>query len=186
MSNILLQILEDGVLTDSQGRQASFANTVLILTSNVGAREITEKNRLGFEGAEISAEEENKRIRTDVKRELKKHFRPELLGRIDEVIVFGLLDKARLEALAEKLLGELRDRAAAMEISVEFAPDAVKLLAGSEDRHQGARMLRHEITEKVENLLSEKIISGEIKAGDSVILTADGGDFRFAERQTTQ
>ena len=151
----------------------------------MGAREITEKNRLGFEGAEISAEEENKRIRTDVKRELKKHFRPELLGRIDEVIVFGLLDKARLEALAEKLLGELRDRAAAMEISVEFAPEAVKLLAGSEDRHQGARMLRHEITEKVENLLSEKIISGEIKAGDSVILTADGGDFRFAERQTT-
>lgn len=185
VSNILLQILEDGVLTDSQGRQASFANTVLILTSNVGAREITEKNRLGFEGAEISAEEENKRIRTDVKRELKKHFRPELLGRIDEVIVFGLLDKARLEALAEKLLGELRDRAAAMEISVEFAPEAVKLLAGSEDRHQGARMLRHEITEKVENLLSEKIISGEIKAGDSVILTADGGDLRFAERQTT-
>ncbi|MGN1106905.1 MAG: AAA family ATPase, partial [Huintestinicola sp.] len=176
-------ILEDGILTDSQGRQASFANTVLILTSNVGAREMTEKNRLGFEGEALSAAEENKRIRADVKRELKKQFRPELLGRIDEVIVFGRLGKTELESLAQKLLGELRERAAAMEISMEFAPEAIKLLACKEDRSQGARVLRHEITERVENLLSSKIIKGEIKPGDSVILTADGDDLRFAEIQ---
>ena len=183
VSNILLQILEDGILTDSQGRQASFANTVMILTSNVGAREMTEKSRLGFEGEALSAEEENKRIKADVKRELKKQFRPELLGRIDEIIVFGRLGKTELEALAQKLLGELRERAAAMEISMEFAPEAVRLLACREDRSQGARVLRHEITEKVENLLSSKIIKGEIKPGDSVILTADGETLRFAEIQ---
>ncbi|MBQ5331829.1 MAG: ATP-dependent Clp protease ATP-binding subunit, partial [Oscillospiraceae bacterium] len=183
VSNILLQILEDGILTDGRGRQVSFSNTVIILTSNVGAREINEKCTMGFEGAELSTEQENKRIITETEKELKKSFRPELLDRIDETIVFGRLGKTELEALAGKLLGELRERAAAMEISVEIAPEAVKLLSRKEDKTLGARLLRHEITERVENLLSAKIISGEIKAGDSVILTADGEELRFAESQ---
>ncbi len=178
VSNILLQILEDGFLTDSKGRRASFSNTVLILTSNVGARQMTESVRLGF-GGEISEEEENRRIRSDVKKELKKHFRPELLGRIDETVVFDRLGRNQLEELAKKLLTELGERASAREISLEFTPEAVSLLAASEDNSQGARLLRRRITEKVENALSERIIKGETSRGERVVLTADGGQLKI-------
>ncbi len=177
ISNILLQILEDGILTDSQGRRISFANTVIILTSNIGAKEITDKNALGFGDSGISADNENKRIRSDVMKEMKKYFRPEMLGRIDEIIVFGKLGNAELTGLAKKLLDELRVRAAQMEISLEFSDEAIERLTheGSEKGSgAGARTLRHVITEKVENLLSTKLISGEISKGDSVVLNYDG------------
>lgn len=185
VSNILLQILEDGILTDSQGRRISFANTVIILTSNIGAKELTDKSSLGFGSSEMTAAEENKRIKAEVTKELKKFFRPEMLGRIDETIVFGKLDGNETESLARKLLDELRTRALAMDISVEFAPEAVtKLIScGENGKRPEARALRHIITEQIENLLSMKLIGGEICKGDNVILTADENGFRFASDQ---
>lgn len=185
VSNILLQILEDGILTDSQGRRISFANTVIILTSNIGAKELTDKSSLGFGSSEMTAAEENKRIKAEVTKELKKFFRPEMLGRIDETIVFGKLDGNETASLARKLLDELRTRALAMDISVEFAPEAVtKLIScGENGKRPEARALRHIITEQIENLLSMKLIGGEICKGDNVILTADENGFRFASDQ---
>ncbi|MBS1403558.1 MAG: ATP-dependent Clp protease ATP-binding subunit [Oscillospiraceae bacterium] len=185
VSNILLQILEDGILTDSQGRRISFANTVIILTSNIGAKELTDKSSLGFGSSVMTAAEENKRIKAEVTKELKKFFRPEMLGRIDETIVFGKLDGNETESLARKLLDELRTRALAMNISVEFAPEAVtKLIScGENGKRPEARALRHIITEQIENLLSMKLIGGEICKGDNVILTADENGFRFASDQ---
>ena len=183
VSNLLLQILEDGMLTDGQGRRVSFANTVIILTSNIGAKEITDKTAIGFGSTEHSDETENKRIHSDVIKQMKKHFRPELLGRIDEIIVFDRLRKNDLSSLAVKLLGELQLRAAAMEISLEISPEAIDKLSLTESGETGARSLRHTITEKIENLLSTKLINGEIQSGDSIILTADGDNFRFASGQ---
>lgn len=185
VSNILLQIFEDGILTDGQGRRVSFANTVVILTSNIGAKEITDRNSLGFGSGEEKLSEENKRIKSDVMKEMKKHFRPEMLGRIDEIIVFGRLGREEMEKLTVKMLGELRERARKMEISLEFAPEAVKNLTDeSSSAGAGARTLRHAITEKVENLLSVKLISGEINKGDSVTLNFDGENYSFAVKQT--
>lgn len=184
VTNLLLQILEDGMLTDGQGRKVSFANTVIILTSNIGARAITEKTTIGFSDEMISKETENRRIKSDVMKQMKKHFRPELLGRIDELVVFSKLEKNDLSCLAEKLLSELKKRAEAMEISLEISSEAIEALAQTDINETGARSLRRIITEKIENLLSTKLINGEVQSGDSIILTADGDNFRFASGQT--
>ena len=184
VTNLLLQILEDGILTDGQGRKVSFANTVIILTSNIGARAITEKTTIGFGDEMISKETENRRIKSDVMKQMKKHFRPELLGRIDELVVFSKLEKNDLSCLAEKLLNELKKRAEAMEISLEISSEVIEALAQTDINETGARSLRKIITEKIENLLSTKLINGEVQSGDSIILTADGDNFRFASGQT--
>ncbi len=176
LSNILLQILEDGILTDGQGRRVSFANTVIILTSNLGAREISDRNSLGFGGVQADGEGENRQMKNEVQKEIKRFFRPELLGRIDETIVFGRLGEEQMRSLAEKMLGELRERAAQMNISLEFSPEAVEKLTKDS---KGARALRKSITDNVENMLSEKLITGEICGGDSVILNGDSSGFSF-------
>ncbi len=184
VTNLLLQILDDGMLTDGQGRKVSFANTVIILTSNIGARSITENTTIGFGDEMRSKETENRRIKSNVMKQLKKHFRPELLGRIDELVVFSKLEKNDLSCLAEKLLNELKKRAEAMEISLEISSEAIEALAQTDINETGARSLRRIITEKIENLLSTKLINGEVQSGDSIILTADGDNFRFASGQT--
>ncbi|MGN0642783.1 MAG: ATP-dependent Clp protease ATP-binding subunit [Huintestinicola sp.] len=181
VANILLQIFEDGILTDSQGRRVSFSSTVMILTSNIGAKLITDSHNLGFV-SDNDKEKSNAQMKKDIIREMKQHFRPELLNRTDEIIVFRRLDKEEMPALTRKMLDMLRQRAEQMDISVEFSDSAVEMLtkegfAGSSDT--GARNLRHVITEKVENLLSEKIISGEIVKGDFAELTADEEGYHF-------
>lgn len=187
VSNILLQIMEDGILTDSKGRRVSFSNTIIIMTSNIGAAEICGKHSFGF--SESSNDAEAERIRSAVMKEMKNHFRPEMLGRTDGVIVFRQLGNAEMNGLAVRLLGELKERAAKMEIALEFSPEAVAALAsscGSGDcvsSSAGGRNLRHIITDKVENLLSMKLISGEISSGDSLILVNKGTEFSFASGQ---
>lgn len=182
ISNILLQILEDGILTDGQGRRVSFANTVIILTTNVGAKEISEQSRIGFGSGD--EQETAKRIKSDVMKAMKKRFSPEMIGRIDEITVFSKLGKESLGILAKKLLEELAQRAMAMEISLEFDDSAITRLAwDAADDRAGARRLRHEITEKAEDLLSTEIISGNISAGDSVVFSYSQSGYSYARKE---
>ncbi|MCH5349272.1 MAG: ATP-dependent Clp protease ATP-binding subunit [Oscillospiraceae bacterium] len=170
ISNILLQIFEDGILTDSSGRRVSFRSTVVILTSNVGAELITEKNSLGF--AASGGEND---LRSDVIKAVRGRFRPELIGRLDELIVFNRLGAPQLNAIARKLLEGLRKRAEAMEIAVEFSDAAIESLANESSDRYGARKLRRNITSVVESLLSKNILDGTVKRGDRATVMSDDG-----------
>ena len=174
--NILLQILEEGSLTDSHGRKTDFCNCIIILTSNIGARLITEKKTLGF----TDGRNENSDIKSAVISEVKKNFRPELVNRIDEMIVFRRLNRTEIEQIAEKLLGELRLRAMKLGISLSFESDAVKALADSGfDDTYGARPLRRTIVSKVENLLSGMYLEKTVQSGDVAVLAFSDGEFIF-------
>lgn len=172
VSNILLQIMEDGILTDNSGRKVSFRSSVIILTSNVGAELITEKNALGF-GA--SGENNDENVRRDVVKAVRKTFRPELIGRLDEIIVFNRLGKTELGAIARKLLGGLQKRAEAMEIAVEFSDKAIESIASESMDRTGARKLRRNITSEVESLLSKNILDGTVKKGDKAVVVWENG-----------
>ncbi|MCM1328749.1 MAG: ATP-dependent Clp protease ATP-binding subunit [Ruminococcus sp.] len=170
VSNILLQILEDGILTDNSGRKVSFRSSVIILTSNIGAELITEKNALGFGGG---GGDEN--IRGDVIKAVRKNFRPELVGRLDEIIVFNRLGKAELGAIARKLLAGLQKRAEAMEIALEFSDKAIESIAAESVDRTGARRLRRNIASAVESMLSKSILDGTVKRGDKAVVVWENG-----------
>ena len=165
--NMLLQILEDGILTDSQGRRVDFKNTVIIMTSNVGARLITDK-RVSFGFSQN--DDNNSDIKSAVLGELKNTFRPEFLNRVDDIVVFSKLTKEQVEEIAEKMLENLSKRSKAIGIEITFADSVKKELSEiGFDPVYGARPLRREIQNKVEDELSEKILDGSIKAGDKVL-----------------
>lgn len=175
--NILLQILDDGVLTDSQGRKVNFKNTVIIMTSNVGARAISEQKSLGF-GDKDAAAKDDKAIKDEVMTALKAQFRPEFLNRIDDIIVFKQLEKDDITEIARRLLKVLSDRIFDnMEITLSFTEKAVEKLADAGfDKVYGARPLRRAIQNAIEDSLSEEILSGKIKRGDTVLCdTTDEG-----------
>ncbi len=167
--NILLQVLEDGILTDSQGRTVSFKNTVIIMTSNVGARHIGEPKNLGFTGGKPSAKNEEERIKKEVMGELKQTFKPEFLNRVDEMIVFHKLGEEEIGQIASNLLGQVAQRLEQMKIAISFEPEVVDFVAkeGFDPRY-GARPLRRVIQTKIEDLLADKMIGGELSAGDKV------------------
>ena len=176
--NIMLQILDDGILTDAQGRRVDFKNTVIIMTSNLGASEIlgTGSSKLGF--ATVSESNENDAIRDKVMAEVKRSFKPEFLNRIDEIIVFDRLTKDEIKSIAGLMLASLKKRLAETGISVEFTDSAVEKIADEGfDKIYGARPLRRAIQTKIEDMLSEKIIDGEISAGDTITVDATDGDF---------
>ncbi|MBQ3904696.1 MAG: ATP-dependent Clp protease ATP-binding subunit [Eubacterium sp.] len=179
--NILLQILEDGVLTDSQGRQVSFKNAVIIMTSNVGASKITDdKTALGFGGE--SNEEKN--IEELVMGDLKRTFKPEFLNRLDEVIVFSQLNIDDIKEIARRMLKTLEKRLNEMEIQIEFTDGAIEALAKAGfDKTYGARPLRREIQSKIEDKLSELILEEKIKAGDKCTVDFTEGEFTFSNEQ---
>lgn len=164
--NILLQILEDGILTDSQGRRVDFKNTVIIMTSNVGARLITQKSKsLGFGGDE-GADRDYEKIKESVIGELKNVFRPELINRIDEIIVFHKLEQEDIEKIAHIMLENLIKRVNAMGYEIEFTKKAVEHLAKAGfDEVYGARPLRRTIQSQVEDMLADKLLSGEVNEG---------------------
>ncbi|MBQ3162825.1 MAG: ATP-dependent Clp protease ATP-binding subunit [Oscillospiraceae bacterium] len=166
--NILLQIMEDGILTDSKGRQVSFRSAVIILTSNVGAEHISDKNALGF-----AAKNTDNSVKSDVMGAVKKRFRPELVGRMDEIIVFNKLGKDELSGIARKMLSGLCKRAEALEISVEFSDEAISALISDGLDKTGARKLRRKITTTVESMLSKNILDGTVKKGDKAVVLAD-------------
>lgn len=177
--NMLLQILEDGRLTDSQGRTVDFKNTVIIMTSNVGARMITDKQKsLGFAQEHKSQKQED--IRSLVMGELKKVFRPEFLNRVDDIIVFNKLTQDEIKQIAGKMLETLSKRLAAMDITITFTDAAITAIAdkGFDDSY-GARPLRRAIQSEIEDVLSEKLLDGEIKATSAVTCDYRDGGFVF-------
>ncbi len=172
--DILLQILEDGTVTAADGRRADFRSSLIIMTGNIGAQELS-RNTLGFGGASGG--------RSDVMREVKKQLRPELINRIDSVIVFEPLGEPQLEHICTLMLGTLSQRAAACGIELSFTDGAVKQLCREARTSEqgadkmGARPLRRVITSRVEDMLSCKMISGELKQGSRAEIVADGGAF---------
>ena len=173
--NILLQILEDGILTDSQGRKVDFKNTVIIMTSNVGARLITQKSKsLGF-GGDNDGEADYAKIKENVMGELKNVFRPELINRIDEIIVFRKLTQENIESIARIMLSNLVGRMKDLGYDIEFTKEAVAHLAkaGFDDVY-GARPLRRTIQSQVEDLLADKLLCGEFKEGSKLVADVDG------------
>ncbi len=167
--NILLQILEEGRLTDSQGRSVDFRNTVIIMTSNVGARDIAQSTQLGFSPAGEGGLSD-KEIKNRVMAELKKLFRPEFLNRLDEIIVFKSLTKEEIRQIVELMISELRERMIEQNMSIELDKEACDFLAKEGlDPTNGARPLRRAIQKYVEDPLSEEILEGKWPSG-SVIL----------------
>ncbi len=176
--NMLLQILEDGVLTDSQGRKVSFKNSIIIMTSNVGASKITDnKTALGFGGSDSAAAD----IEALVMADLKKTFKPEFLNRIDEIIVFNQLEKEDIVEIAKRMLKSLEKRLADMEIEVVFTEHAVSALADAGfDKVYGARPLRRAIQQKIEDPLSELILEHKISKNSKCTVDFKDGEFTFA------
>ena len=179
--NILLQILEDGRLTDSQGRTVDFKNTVIIMTSNVGARLITDKqnNSLGF-STEEEKEKSFEKIKDDVMGELKKMFRPEFLNRVDDIIVFNKLTQEDIEKIAYNMLENLKKRLAGLDIEISFTENAVKEIAKQGyDEDYGARPLRRAIRSKIEDVLSEEILEGKISKDKAITCDYKDNSFTF-------
>lgn len=180
--NMLLQILEDGRLTDSQGRTVDFKNTIIIMTSNVGARLITEKqSSLGFNSENENAEEsEKKDIKELVTGELRKVFRPEFLNRVDDIIVFNKLNKDEIKQIAVKMLKTLENRLDKMNIKISFTDNAISEIADKGfDENYGARPLRRAIQNEIEDPLSEQMLEGKVKDGAVVICDFADGQFTF-------
>lgn len=167
--NMLLQILEDGRLTDSQGRVVDFKNTLIIMTSNVGARTIVEPKRLGFASATEDAAKTYEDMKGNVMGELKRAFRPEFLNRIDDIIVFHPLQEEHIKQIVKIMLESLVKRMATKEIQIEFTEEAASHLAKQGfDPVYGARPLRRAIQSKVEDKLAEEILEGKIHSGDKI------------------
>lgn len=168
--NILLQVLDDGRLTDSQGRVIDFKNTVIVMTSNLGSQDVRE---LG-EGA---SDEE---MRSVVMSAVSHHFRPEFINRIDELVIFHSLKKSQIRGIADIQLERLRSRLAERDMSLTIDDTAFDLLIDAGfDPVYGARPLKRAIQSQVENTLAQKILSGEFQAGDNILIKGEHGHLEF-------
>lgn len=180
--NLLLQVLEDGILTDSQGRRVDFKNTVIIMTSNVGAQALTAQGKsLGFTENKGNATDDRKNAALSA---LKETFRPEFLNRVDDIIVFNRLSAENIEEITKIMLVGVKKRIAERNIKIEFEDEVVKLLAkeGFDDVY-GARPLRRAIISKVVDSFSEAMLDGDVKEGDDVIAYLDGDKIRYKKRE---
>ena len=179
--NILLQVLDDGRLTDSKGRVVDFRNTVVIMTSNVGADALKYRKNVGFNVNE-SAANEHKDMKGVMLEELKKAFRPEFLNRIDEMIVFHSLDKAHLKEIIQLMAKSLTNRLAEQDIALEFTEAALEKIADEGyDPEYGARPLRRALQKHVEDRLSEELLKGTIAKGGNIIFDYVDGDFKVQQ-----
>ncbi len=167
--NILLQILEDGHVTDAQGRKVSFKNTIIIMTSNAGAQQIISPKHLGF-GTKEDAEADYKKMKEDVLEEVKKIFKPEFINRIDEMLVFHTLSQENIQEIVKIMIAALNKRLEAqMGITLDVSKEAVEYLAKSGfDKDYGARPIRRSIQTKIEDELADRVLSGEIRMGEKV------------------
>ncbi len=179
--NTLLQVLEDGVLTDSHGRKVSFKNAIIIMTSNIGAKKITESRAFGFGDG---VDNFDKGIKNDVMKELKSTFRPEFINRMDDIIVFSKLGEEDIKRIAQKMLNSLEKRVEELGIEIKFDNSTLAAVAKAGlDPIYGARPLRRAIQNEVENRLSEEMLRGKIKSGDKVLCSFKDGKIEFEKEQ---
>ncbi|MBQ8763482.1 MAG: ATP-dependent Clp protease ATP-binding subunit [Clostridia bacterium] len=181
--NMLLQILEDGILTDSQGRRVDFKNCIIIMTSNVGAKKISQSGQgtLGF-APEKSETADEKKIREAVMGELKNVFRPEFLNRVDDIIVFRQLGQNDINEIARRMLASLSKRVKELDFELEFSDEAVAQIGKAGfDPIYGARPLRRAIQQQIEDKLSEELLEGKLTAGKNYLCTLEGTGFTFKE-----
>ncbi|RFA07684.1 NDP-hexose 4-ketoreductase [Subtercola boreus] len=179
--NSLLQILEEGRLTDGQGRVVDFKNTVIIMTTNLGTKDIT-GSPIGFQST-TNVSTSYDRMKGKVNEELKKHFKPEFLNRVDDTIVFPQLSKDELLQIVDLFIGRLRDRLLDRDLTIELAlPAKERLIEVGFDPSLGARPLRRAMQNEIEDRLSERILQGELNAGDHISVDFVDGEFTFATR----
>ena len=178
--NILLQVLDDGHITDSQGRKVDFRNTVIIMTSNAGAKAIVEPKKLGF-GAKEDAAEDYKKMKTNVMEEVKRLFRPEFLNRIDETIVFHALNEEHMKKIVGLMCNELTERVQNQIGMKLIIRDSVKkyIVEKGTDKKYGARPLRRALQNELEDKLAEAILDGDVKAGEEVIVHISNKEVKF-------
>ena len=174
--NMLLQILDDGRLTDAQGRTVNFKNTVIIMTSNIGARLITDKTTLGFSAGDKKEEsqKEYETIKKDVMGELKKQFRPEFINRIDEIIVFHKLNEEDIKQIIDIMLNQVTKRMAEKSYKFEIDNSVKELIAKKGvDTDYGARPLKRAIQNILEDKIAEEILNGNIKPNKKAVIKAE-------------
>ena len=178
--NILLQVLDDGHITDSQGRKVDFKNTVIIMTSNAGAKAIVEPKKLGF-GAKEDAAEDYKKMKTNVMEEVKRLFRPEFLNRIDETIVFHALNEEHMKQIVGLMCNELIERVKNQLDIKLIVRDSVKkfIVEKGTDKKYGARPLRRALQNELEDKLAEAILNGEVKSGEEVVVHISNKEVKF-------
>ena len=186
--NMLLQILDDGRLTDAHGRTVNFKNCVIIMTSNIGARLITDKKSLGFAGAnEEKNDKEYEEIKKEVMAELKKQFRPEFINRIDEIIVFHKLTEEELTQIVDIMLKQIKKRLEEKEIKLEIDKSAKELIIKKgTDTNYGARPLRRAIQTMLEDKIAEEILDGNLKNGDTAKVTAKDDSIKIKVKVSKQ
>lgn len=186
--NILLQILDDGILTDSQGRKVDFRNTVIIMTSNLGARLITENKSLGFSAGDAEkTEADHKKIKADVLSEVKRAFRPEFLNRVDDIIVFHQLSDENIKSIASLMLETLSKRLLANGIDAKFTEKTIEKIAEKGfDKIYGARPLRRAIQSDIEDLIAEEMLEGKVKEGDKITVDYTKDKFSVRHRKSSK
>ena len=181
--NMLLQILDDGRLTDAQGRTVNFKNTVIIMTSNIGARLITDKTTLGFTVSDDKEKEEQKEYEStkkDVMAELKKQFRPEFINRIDEIIVFHKLGADDIKKIIDIMLNQVEERLKEQNMNVEFDESVKEYIAKKGiDTNYGARPLKRTIQSSVEDKIAEAILDGKIVPNKKVKMTVKNDEIKI-------
>jgi ATP-dependent Clp protease ATP-binding subunit ClpC len=178
--NVLLQLLDDGRLTDSKGRTVDFKNTVVIMTSNVGISTIRKQATLGFATSSNEKEDAYEKMKSNIMEELKKTFRPEFLNRVDDIIVFHQLQEDHLKQIVELMLKSLLGRIKEMDINIEVTDKAKALLVEKGyDQAYGARPLRRAIQKMLEDQLSEEMLKGDVKPGSDVLIDAEDDKLVF-------
>ncbi len=181
--NIMLQILDDGRLTDAKGRHVNFKNTVIIMTSNVGASMISTAGKLGFSTAESAKQDKYEKLKDTVNEELKKAFRPEFLNRIDDIIVFSHLSKEEIREIVDLMMKDLFKRLSERELSIEVTDEVKDYLAkDGYNEAYGARPLRRLIQKKIEDQLAEEILTNAYQAGDVILLKLDTSEGEGKEK----
>ena len=181
--NVLLQILDDGRLTDGQGKKVDFKNCIIIMTSNVGAKLITDKNTIGFENT-ADTKRDYKDIKDKVMKELKKTLKPEFLNRVDEIVVFHQLDKKDLYKITEILLKNFEKRLQAKDIKIKFEKKVIEyIVEKGYEKAYGARPLKRAIQSNVEDKLAEEMLSNNIKQGDSIVTKIKDNEIVFEQNK---
>lgn len=181
--NMLLQILDDGVLTDSQGRKVNFKNTVIIMTSNIGARLITEKREFGFSVNDNESLKDDENIKSDIMNELKKVFKPEFLNRVDDIIIFQKLTKDDIYKITDNMLLTLANKLSELNINIEFSKEAKEKISNiGYNPVYGARPLRRAIQSNIEDKLSELLLDKTFSSGDNILCNVKDDMFYFEKK----